>query len=462
MTAPGWRTALLALILLGCSQSATLASDVFEANRLLGPGINFGNALEAPKEGDWGMVLEPEFFDLVKQAGFNHIRLPVSWTYHAEKIPPYTIDPKFFARVDWALEQATQRGLRIVLNVHHYDELNADPVGEEARALAIWRQIAEHYKNQPNLVYFEVLNEPHGTFNENPQLWNAYLAKAIAVIRQSNPARPVVVGPVGWNSIRKLPDLKLPNDPNLIVTVHFYEPLAFTHQGAEWVQPALPVGTAWTGTQPSWAWSWTDRSWDSGVSFGPTGGLEVTYNKGWAGLYLHSDPGVEGYTTLAFRTDRAVSLSLSCNRVKSKALTAPANLETVFSFSDCGSPPRLHDLILQNNTPQPQPTYTLSGLELRGPGKVLPLVTNEAGAIQGAFAFAADWAKTNHRPLYVGEFGSYGKAELDSRVRWTTAVRAEAERQGFSWAYWEFGAGFGIYDRAARSWRMPLLNALIP
>lgn len=119
MTAPGWRTALLALILLGCSQSATLASDVFEANRLLGPGINFGNALEAPKEGDWGMVLEPEFFDLVKQAGFNHIRLPVSWTYHAEKIPPYAIDPKFFARVDWALEQATQRGLRIVLNVHH-------------------------------------------------------------------------------------------------------------------------------------------------------------------------------------------------------------------------------------------------------------------------------------------------------------------------------------------------------
>jgi len=104
----------------------------------------------------------------------------------------------------------------------------------------------------------------------------------------------------------------------------------------------------------------------------------------------------------------------------------------------------------------------LSGLELRGPGKVLPLVTNEAGAIQGAFAFAADWAKTNHRPLYVGEFGSYGKAELDSRVRWTTAVRAEAERQGFSWAYWEFGAGFGIYDRAARSWRVPLLNALIP
>jgi aryl-phospho-beta-D-glucosidase BglC (GH1 family) len=271
----------------------------------LGQGVNFGNALEAPNESDWGMVLEPGFFDLVKQARFSHIRLPVSWTTHASQTPPYTVDPKFFLRIDWALEQATRRGLRVVLNIHHYDELNDDPTGEEARALALWKQITKRYKNQPSLVYFEVLNEPHGKFNDNPWLWNNYLAKAIGIIRQSNPTRPLIVGPVGWNGIGQLRNLKLPSDPNLIVTVHYYEPFAFTHQGAEWVNPSPPVGTTWTGTKPD-----------------------------WAGLYFHSDEGAEGYTALAFRTSPAVNLNISCNKAGGKALTTQANLETALQNLD--------------------------------------------------------------------------------------------------------------------------------
>ena len=48
-----------------------------------------------------------------------------------------------------------------------------------------------------------------------------------------------------------------------------------------------------------------------------------------------------------------------------------------------------------------------------------------------------------------------------TRVLWTTFVRSEIEKRGFSWAYWEFGAGFGVYDREAKVWREELLNALI-
>jgi len=47
-------------------------------------------------------------------------------------------------------------------------------------------------------------------------------------------------------------------------------------------------------------------------------------------------------------------------------------------------------------------------------------------------------------------------------MRWTRAVREEAEGAGLSWAYWEFAAGFGIYDPSTRAWREPLLRALIP
>jgi endoglucanase len=51
---------------------------------------------------------------------------------------------------------------------------------------------------------------------------------------------------------------------------------------------------------------------------------------------------------------------------------------------------------------------------------------------------------------------------MDSRARWTAFLRAEAEQRDIAWAYWEFGAGFGVYDRANRVWNEPLLSALIP
>jgi endoglucanase len=64
--------------------------------------------------------------------------------------------------------------------------------------------------------------------------------------------------------------------------------------------------------------------------------------------------------------------------------------------------------------------------------------------------------------VYLGEFGAYSRADMASRARWTARVVREAEARGFGWAYWEFGAGFGAYDRATGTWRQPLLDALLP
>src|SRR4051794_19893010 len=83
------------------------------ANKALGRGVNFGNALEAPKEGDWGMKLEADYFKHIRAAGFNHVRVPVKWSAHADAKPPYTIDPAFFARIDWVLDQAAANGLGV-------------------------------------------------------------------------------------------------------------------------------------------------------------------------------------------------------------------------------------------------------------------------------------------------------------------------------------------------------------
>lgn len=86
----------------------------------------------------------------------------------------------------------------------------------------------------------------------------------------------------------------------------------------------------------------------------------------------------------------------------------------------------------------------------------------ERKALRGTFDEAATWAKAHQRPVLLGEFGAFGTADAESRAKWTAAVAREAEAHGWSWAYWEFGAGFGAYNRDAKQWRAPLLTSLVP
>lgn len=310
--------------------------DAFYYNRLLGRGVNLGNALDAPREGAWGFRLKEEYFELIRKAGFDSVRIPIRWSAHADSKPPYAIDEAFFRRVDWAIEQALSRGLAAVINIHHYEEIHQKPAEHRPRFLALWRQIARRYRDRPDRLFFELLNEPTGKLT--PELWNAYLREALAVVRETNPRRIVIVGPGHWNNISHLKFLELPEeDRRLIVTFHYYSPFQFTHQGAEWVDGSKPwLGTKWTGT------------------------------------------------------------------------------------------------------------------------------AEEKRAIRRDFDAAVEWAKDRKRPLYLGEFGAYSRAETASRSRWTRFVREEAEKRDISWAYWEFGSGFGVYDPQAARWRKPLLTALVP
>lgn len=223
-------------------------TDIHAANKRLGRGINLGNALEAPKEGEWGVKLKAEYFQAIEQADFDSVRLPVKWSARAAKEAPYTIDAEFAQRVDWAIDQATANQLNIVVNVHHYGEMDADPDAHLPRLIGLWEQIAARYKDRPASVYFELLNEPHDKLTEAK--WNAAIPQLLAVVRKTNPTRPVIVGPGQWNSIRALEKLELPaDDKNLILTIHYYDPFQFTHQKAHWVKGADQwPAKAWLGT----------------------------------------------------------------------------------------------------------------------------------------------------------------------------------------------------------------------
>jgi endoglucanase len=330
------RHALLAICLLTAVSLAAAERDIAAANKALGRGVNFGNALEAPREGEWGLKLEAEFFVKIKQAGFDHVRVPIKWPAHAEQEAPYTIDPEFLERIDWVLDQARKQQLGVVLDMHHYDQLDKQPEKELPRATALWQQIATRYQDRGDWLYFELMNEPHDELNKDDR-WTKTIPPLLAAIRETNPTRPVIIGPPWWNGIWALPKFKLPDDPNLIVTVHCYNPHEFTHQGAPWAEGSN---------------KWLGKTWT-------------------------------------------------------------------------GSPEELKKL-------------------------------------RDEFDQAQRWATEHKHPLYLGEFGAYEKADMESRIRWTSAVAWEAERRGWSWAYWEFGAGFGVYDREKGQWREGLKNALLP
>lgn len=211
----------------------------------LGHGVNLGNMLESPHEGAWGQTVHEDYFPTIRQAGFTLIRVPISWAAHVGPAPDFTIDPTFLSRIDWVVAQAEKNNLTAILDYHNDDKLMHDPDANAARFVATWKQIAEHYKDAPGTVLFELLNEPNGKLDASH--WNDLLLKTLAVVRATNPTRTVVVGPAQWNSIRALEHLVLPDsDTHIFVTFHFYDPMTFTHQGASWVQGSEKwLGNTW-------------------------------------------------------------------------------------------------------------------------------------------------------------------------------------------------------------------------
>lgn len=221
----------------------------------LGRGINMGGMLEAQREGDWGLRLEPAYIDLV-QGKFTTIRLPVRWSNHAAATADATLDEVFATRVTQAIDYMLAKGFYVIVDMHHYDQLFGDaviynefavaPEVVETRFLNMWRQIALRYKDRSPKLLFELLNEPHNALGD--EAWNQLSAKALAVVRESNPTRTVLIGPGDYNNISNISKLRMPADKNLIASIHSYDPFFFTHQGASWLPFNLPTGVTCCST----------------------------------------------------------------------------------------------------------------------------------------------------------------------------------------------------------------------
>ena len=128
--------------------------------------------------------------------------------------------------------RAVEKNLHILLDWHHFYELDKDPAGRREQFVKGWQTIATHFKDASPLLFFELLNEPHDKLTT--ELLNPIQAEAIAAIRSIHPQRVIFLSTGDWGKIEELDKLVLPDDDRLVVTVHCYEPFIFTHQNSSW------------------------------------------------------------------------------------------------------------------------------------------------------------------------------------------------------------------------------------
>lgn len=203
--------------------------------------INMAGALEAPIEGEWGYKLQQSDFANIRQVGFDTVRIPIDWSSRASKQAPYLIDESFLKRVDEIIGWGLEQHLNIIINVHNYEEIYQSPDENEERLVRIWSQIAGHYRDAPENLMFEIINEPRDAFSGEKM--NRAQYHALAEIRRTNPKRTVIFSGDNWGTIGGMYNLKIPDDPYIVATVHHYLPFEFTHQGAEWLgDKAPPLG----------------------------------------------------------------------------------------------------------------------------------------------------------------------------------------------------------------------------
>ena len=233
----------------------------------MGRGLNLGNVLSAPVEGNWSGAASEQYFIQVADAGFSNVRIPIDFfgtrtsgdtsQYSADANTTFTgsradfiVDPLYLDRLEQVIGWGLTQNLVIVLDFHgatlksefiytfdesedeYTDPTSAKRAADLAKFFSIWEQIANRFKDYSDDLVFEVINEPY--FHISAAEMNDINNEVISIVRSSggnNATRKVIITGGTKNSYEAITtiDPQIINSDNyLIGTFHYYRPFSFT------------------------------------------------------------------------------------------------------------------------------------------------------------------------------------------------------------------------------------------
>ena len=269
------KTVLLFLIVLLApfmlfAQAKTGAERVLE----MGRGINLGNVLSAPTEGDWAVPVTEQYFIDVAKAGFTNVRIPVDFfgtrttgningtstasysadagtaSVYTDNPETFTIDATYLTRVEQVITWSLTHGLVTILDFHgsdlksdfiktfdtdesaYTDPTSARRAADNAKFRAIWTILADTFKDEDLKLVFEIINEPYFYMSKADMDTLNVDILAIITLGGNNPDRNIILtggGQTSYNAITQIEPTLFDSDPNrLIGTFHYYNPYNFT------------------------------------------------------------------------------------------------------------------------------------------------------------------------------------------------------------------------------------------
>lgn len=165
---------------------------------------------------------------------FRHIRLPVS-NRRLES------DTEYPAALHEQIITLISLGFAVSVDLHPDDKVGKlftkDAERGEAYLNTLWKKMLPVLRGfDPQFVAVELLNEPQ----IEQDTWVGVAGRLISTVRAVLPEHTIVVGPSGPQRHETLSGMKPFDDRNIVYAVHYYDPMLFTHQGANWGPPTDP------------------------------------------------------------------------------------------------------------------------------------------------------------------------------------------------------------------------------
>lgn len=219
-------------------------------------GINLGGVFEGSiyNNYDTSFAAVKRQIDSITAKQFSYVRFQINWE-RADRRDGDSIKSSFMNQIKTAVDYALTNNLYVIINMQNHALLMNNPDAYKNMFLSQWRQIATAFEAYPDKLMFELLNEPTG--NMTAGKWNDFYKDALNEIRatpaptSNNKYRTVLVGTSHLGALDYLKELDkavLKADKNTILTIHYYNPMTFTHQNSWITGSAAWKGTRWDNT----------------------------------------------------------------------------------------------------------------------------------------------------------------------------------------------------------------------